>query len=99
MKLTIYFTGVGKGITGQSHIEVEFPSTVTYSEIIHYLKEQYPALIGILLDPNQDLFLSSTMFSVNGEMMLMPGMEHTSPSDGDSLTIVSVITGGAGEIA
>lgn len=92
--LHIKFTGAPAAIAGSQEIVLSVEEGTTYRGVIRMLGERYPQLVGILIDRNLDKLLSSNVISVNGEEMIMPGMEDRSPSDGDRLILVSLITGG-----
>ena len=65
-----------------------------YQDIVRFLGEKYPGLIGILISGDGNTFLSSNMFVINGDMA-NPAMVMTEhPEEGDRLVLISVITGG-----
>lgn len=92
--ITVEFTGVARQIAGAKQTGLNVQDGITYREVIQILGKKYPGLIGILIAADGASFLSSNMFSVNGEKMILPGMEDQSPQDGDRLILISVITGG-----
>jgi archaellum component FlaG (FlaF/FlaG flagellin family) len=94
ISLYIKFTGAPVAIAGSQEIKLSVDEGITYRGVIRLLGERYPQLVGILIDRNLDKLLSSNVISVNGEEMIMPGMEDRSPSEGDRLILVSLITGG-----
>ena len=94
INITVEFTGVGKQIVGAKQTGLSLQDGTTYREIIQVLARTYPGMVGMLIATEGASFLSSTMFSVNGERMILPGMDNECPQDGDRLILVSVITGG-----
>lgn len=94
MQLTIEFTGIARMLAGKGSEVMTLPNAATYRDVIRRLANLYPEMIGILITPEGDDFLSSNLFIINGEMgnpaMILDG----SPRDKDWLVLVSVITGG-----
>lgn len=94
MQIEIEFTGFARTITNHKVIRLELPEGTTYREIVKLLGQEYPALIGILIDRDGETFLSSNMFIVNGDMVAPAMVMDESPKDGDRLVLMSLITGG-----
>jgi len=94
MQIEIEFTGFARTVTNQRVIRLEIPEGTTYREIVKLLGQNYPALIGLLIDMDGETFLSSNMFIVNGDMVSPAMVMDESPKDGDRLVLMSLITGG-----
>lgn len=94
MKITIDFTGLARELTGNAEMEFEVPSGSTYRDLVRLLAKRYPRLVGVLIDENQDTFLSSNMFVINGDLAFPAMVMEQSPSDGERISLMSVITGG-----
>ncbi len=92
--ITIEFTNLAKYIAGVPAIEVEFPHGTTYGQIIEWLAERYPDMVGIIIQEDKKALLNSNLFIINGEMAQPAFLMDDSPSDGDRLTLVAVATGG-----
>ncbi|MEJ5201305.1 MAG: MoaD/ThiS family protein [Anaerolineales bacterium] len=94
MKVEVEFTGFARAVTNQKVICLELPEGTTYREIVKLLGQQFPDLIGLLIDRDGETFLSSNMFIVNDDMASPAMMMDESPKDGDRLILMSLITGG-----
>ena len=94
MKITIEFTGITKSITQAGAVEFEVPHGFTYRELVKLLAARYPAMVGIIIDPDGENFLSSNMFVINGNLEFPAMILDQSPSDGERISLMSVITGG-----
>jgi molybdopterin converting factor small subunit len=92
--ITIEFTGVAKHIAGQGSIQLSFPSGSTYRDVVRKLAELYPDMVNIIIDPNEQIFLSSNLFIINDEMTTPVFIMENQPKDGDKLTLLAVMTGG-----
>ena len=95
MKITVEFIGVARIITRKPMISFEIEEHTTFEQIVQSIGEKFPDLIGEIIQPDGRSFYDSNMFSLNGEhMVLHEEMEHTSPSDGDRLILMSILSGG-----
>lgn len=94
MKITIEFTGITKSIAQAGVIEFEVPQGFTYRELVKMLAAKYPTMVGLIIDPDGENFLSSNMFVINGNLEFPAMILDQSPSDGEHISLMSVITGG-----
>jgi hypothetical protein len=94
LNITIEFTGLAKSIAGASEVQLDIPGGSTYRDLIRMLAGKYPAMIGILIAPNAENFLSSTMFVVNGDLAFPAMIIDESPKENEHIHLMSVITGG-----
>ena len=94
MQVTVEFTGAARVVVGQKVITVELPETATYRDIVRYLAQTYPGVIGLLIDKDGETFLSSNMFVINGDLTTPAMVLSEHPNPGDHLILMSLITGG-----
>ncbi|KAF0111862.1 MAG: hypothetical protein FD147_664 [Chloroflexi bacterium] len=94
MKVTIEFTGVAKSITKENKIVLDILQGSTYQDLVRLLASKFPGLIGVLIAPDGETFLSSNMFVINGDLAFPAMIMGNSPSNGERIHLMSVITGG-----
>lgn len=94
MKITIEFTGITKSITQAGAVEFDLPNGFTYRDLVKMLAIKYPAMVGLIIDPDGQNFLSSNMFVINGNLEFPAMILDQSPSEGEQISLMSVITGG-----
>jgi hypothetical protein len=94
IRITIEFTNLAKYIAGTPAIEAEFPRGITYRQIVEWLAERYPDMVGIIIQDDKQALLNSNLFIINGEMAQPAFLMDECPKDGDRLTLVAVATGG-----
>ena len=92
--ISIKLTGAVAQVVGKKEIILELDDNATYAAMIHKLANLFPGLIGMIIDVDGKTMLSSNMFLVNGQDFVMHGMWNQAPKDGDTLLLVSPITGG-----
>lgn len=90
----VELTGIAKDIAGQKEIQLEIALDETYHDVVSRLADLYPNLVNILIAPDKKNFLSSNLFIINDEMTEPVFMMDQHPTDGDRLTLLSVMTGG-----
>lgn len=94
MRLTVELTGMPRSLVGKKLIEMDMPGTCTYRDILRRLAVEYPELVGLVIAPDRDEFLSSNMFVINGDLASPAMVLDEQPADGAHLVLLSVITGG-----
>lgn len=94
MKITIEFTGITKAITQADEIDFNVPDGTTYRDLVKLLAEEFPGMVGLIIDPDRENFLSSNMFVVNGDLEFPAMIMDICPADGERIALMSVITGG-----
>ncbi len=92
--ITVKLTGAPAALAQTKQVTLKLVDTAAYSEVIRLLGQQFPALIGLIIDQDGCTMLSSNMFLVNGQDFIMHGMWAMLPKDGDLLTLISPVTGG-----
>ncbi len=92
--ITIKLTGAPAALAQTKSVTLSLADDASYSVVIRKLGEQYPALLGLIIDQDGLTMLSSNMFLVNGQDFVMHGMWAQQPRDGDTLTLISPVTGG-----
>ncbi len=94
MYVTLEFSGLAKILSGRNTLELPLQDGATYRDIVKDLAKRYPAFINILIAPDKENFLSSTMLVINGDLVNPVMILDQSPVDGENLHLMSVITGG-----
>lgn len=94
MNVTLEFSGLAKILSGRNTLEMPLPEGATYRDIVKGLAKRYPAFINILIAPDKENFLSSTMLVINGDLVNPVMILDQAPADGENLHLMSVITGG-----
>jgi molybdopterin converting factor small subunit len=92
--ITIKLTGAAASLAAVKTAELVLDDAASYAAIIEKLGSMYPGLIGLIIDSDGKTMLSSNMFLVNGQDFVMAGMWNQAPKDGDSLLLISPVTGG-----
>jgi molybdopterin converting factor small subunit len=93
-RITVRLTGAPASIAGTRCASLEVEDGSTYLDVIGQLGQSFPNLIGVIIASDGKTMLSSNLFLVNGQDYIMPGMWDRSPQDGDTLLLISPITGG-----
>ena len=94
IQVQVEFTGVSRMLAGQKEINLRVNQEATFSDIIRDLGEKYPALIGQIIDKNENSFIATNLFSLNGEKIIQESEMNGAPGDGDRLILISLLAGG-----
>ncbi len=92
--ITVKLTGAPAALAQTKNVILSLADDAAYSEVIRLLGAQFPALLGLIIDQDGLTMLSSNMFLVNGQDFIMHGMWTQQPKNGDTLTLISPVTGG-----
>lgn len=92
--ITVELTGIATTLAGTRATQVSLPAAGTYRDVLRTLAERYPDMVGILIAPDRENFLSSNMFVINGDLATTAMVLDETPADGEVMHLMSVITGG-----
>ena len=94
INLTIEFTGLSSLIAETPETSLSIEDNETYRDVVRALAERFPGLVGILIAPDKNEFLSSNMLVIDGDLVNPVMILDNKPKDGERLHLMSVITGG-----
>lgn len=92
--ISVELTGIAATLAGTRSTQISLPAEGTYRDILRTLAERYPDMVGILIAPDGENFLSSNMFVINGDLATTAMVLDEIPADGEEIHLMSVITGG-----
>lgn len=92
--VTVKFTGLSRSIAGKNQVVLQLAPGATYRDVIRQLGALFPGLVGILIADDGETFLSSNMFIIGGDYANPAMVMEETPSDGEQIHLMSVITGG-----
>ena len=93
-RIEIQFTGAALAITGRKQGILEIGENASYRDIVSFLADEYPELIGILISEDRRSLLSANFFSRNGEEPILPDDMDKIPQEGERLVVLYFIVGG-----
>jgi molybdopterin converting factor small subunit len=94
MRIYVEFLGDARLATAVRQTELMVPPDITYTDILHQLSRQYPALIGAVLEDDGETLMPANLLNLNGKHTLQPDEMSSSPVDGDRITFMSILAGG-----
>jgi hypothetical protein len=93
--IVIHLTGGAAAVTEVRQFCLFLPDSATYQDVISGIAAAQPALVGMVIDHDGKSMLSSNLFVVNSQEVILQGMWDLQPGDGDILTLLSPATGGS----
>ena len=74
--------GLARRATGQKHVMLELPEKSSYQDLVHFLAEKYPSLVGQVINPQSLELYPSFMLNLGGRQVIkdltkpLVGREH-----------------------
>jgi len=93
-RIEIEFTGAAREIAGRKTGIIELGENSSYRDIVMFLADEFPQLLGTVIAEDKQAFLSANFFSRNGEEPIMPDDMDEKPRDGERLVVLYYIVGG-----
>jgi molybdopterin converting factor small subunit len=93
-QVQVEFTGISRMLTGQSEMTLKIRQGITFSEIVKLIGNQFPALVGQIIEKNGSEFIATNLFSLNGQQIIQGSEMDGSPKEGDRLILISLLAGG-----
>ncbi len=93
MQITLAVSGIAAAIIGSKELVLSLPDGATYNQIIRQLGGTYPALKGVVINPEGNALLNANVLIVN-DYVILERMLDDSPRDGDRLMLMAFIVGG-----
>jgi hypothetical protein len=94
MNIQIEFTGFAQALVGQKVISLSVEMGTNYRGIVKKIGQEFPGLVGLLIDDDGETFLSGNMFIINGNLETPAFVMDEVPNDGEHLVLMSLVTGG-----
>jgi molybdopterin synthase sulfur carrier subunit len=93
MELELRFFATFREAVGQKTIERTFADDATVGDVLTALEEEFPELVGELLDEGGDIQPQLTVLKNGREVVHIDGLE-TELSDGDRVSVFPPVAGG-----
>jgi len=94
MNVQLEFAGLARVMTRICQISINLNEGTTFQELIGYLSEQYPVLIGQVIKPDGKTLYPSNMLNLDGKRMIQDSQMSDPLQDGDRIILMSVLAGG-----
>ncbi len=94
MKISVEFAGLSRVLTGVRQVSLDVEESVTFQDIVRILADQYPSLIGKVIQPEGEGLYPSNLLNINGQRMVQESQMGQSPDEGDRIILMSILAGG-----
>lgn len=94
LQVLVEFTGVSRMLTGVSEVPLKIKPDATFADIVKGLGQDYPSLLGQIIEKNGRDLIATNLFSLNGQRIIQENEMDGSPADGDRLILISLLAGG-----
>ena len=94
MQVRVELLGLSRLVTGQREVSLELDDEATYRDIVRALSEQYPALIGNVIQSDRKSLQAPNIFNLNARQMIQSKQMENPLSEGDRIILMSMSAGG-----
>ena len=94
MRIHMEFLGLSRFAAGVKGITLDLEKGTTFRDIVRILATRYPAMIGNVIQPDNETLHSPNIFNLNAKRMIQANQMDDSPGDGDRIILMSISAGG-----
>ena len=94
MRIHVELLGISRLIAGEKEIALDLEEGTTFRDVVRTLGTRYPALVGNVIQPDGETLHAPHIFNHNAKRMIQENQMGDSPSDGDRVTLMSILAGG-----
>ena len=94
MRIQMEFLGLSRFAAGVKGITLDLEKGTTFHDIVHILATKYPAMVGNVIQPDDETLHPPNIFNLNAKRMIQASQMSDSPSDGDRIILMSISAGG-----
>ena len=94
MLVRVEMLGLSRLVTGQREVSLELDQEATYRDIVRALSEQYPSLIGNVIQSDKQNLQAPNIFNLNARQMIQSKQMDNRLNEGDRIILMSMSAGG-----
>ncbi len=94
IQIKVEFSGLSRILAGANDMQLSISNQETYTDVIRYVAERYPTLVGNVIEKNKNSLFPSNIFSRDGKTVVRPEQMNDIPRDGETLILLSLLAGG-----
>lgn len=94
LNVQVEFSGISRMLTGQSVYTLRLAQGATIREVIQKMAQEFPGLVGEIIETDGQTLIPSNLFSLNGQKILHESEVDYEVQDGDQLILLSLLSGG-----
>jgi molybdopterin converting factor small subunit len=94
MQVRVELLGLSRLVTGQREVSLDLDSEATYRDIVRALSDEYPALIGNVIQSDRESLQAPNIFNLNARQMIQSKQMENPLNEGDRIILMSMSAGG-----
>ena len=94
IQIKVEFSGLSRILAGANDMQLSISNQETYTDVIRYVAEKYPALVGNVIEKSRSALFPSNIFSRDGKTVVRPEQMNDIPRNGETLILLSLLAGG-----
>jgi molybdopterin converting factor small subunit len=94
MQVRVELLGLSRLVTGEKEVSLDLDGEATYRDIVRALSNEYPALIGNVIQSDKESLQAPNIFNLNARQMIQSKQMDSRLSEGDRIILMSMSAGG-----
>jgi molybdopterin converting factor small subunit len=94
MQVQVELLGLSRLVTGQREVSLDLEEEATYRHIVRALSEQYPALVGNVIQSDRESLQAPNIFNLNARQMIQSKQMDDCLKKDDRIILMSMSAGG-----
>lgn len=94
MRIIVEFLGDARLAASIKQTELDIAPHTTYRGLVRLLAEQFPALVGKVIEGDGETLMPANILNLNGKRTIQETQMEDRLSDGDWITFMSILAGG-----
>jgi molybdopterin converting factor small subunit len=94
MQVRVELLGLSRLVTGQREVSLDLDSEATYRDIVRALSDEYPALVGNVIQSDRQSLQAPNIFNLNARQMIQSKQMENPLNEGDRIILMSMSAGG-----
>jgi molybdopterin converting factor small subunit len=94
MRVRVELLGLSRLVTGTREVSLEMPGDATYRDLVYALSEQYPSLVGNVIQTDRRNLQAPNIFNLNARQMVQSRQMDNRLSEDDRIILMSISAGG-----
>ena len=94
MRVRVEMLGLSRLVTGTREASLEMADQATYRDLVYALSEQYPGLVGNVIQADRRNLQAPNIFNLNARQMVQSRQMDDRLSEDDRIILMSISAGG-----
>ena len=94
MRVRVELLGLSRLVTGTREVSLDMPDESTYRDLVYALSEEYPGLVGNVIQADRRNLQAPNIFNLNARQMVQSRQMDDRLCEDDRIILMSISAGG-----